>query len=153
MQLQSNVKHLCSHQAEQTIHILIPNLKRHMNILAGSTLILQFRGWLLPGWMVGAEDAQSWSSLGRWSLFLRWIWKFRGLLASPHPPGSCRSSLARSRGAPMRPRFWLCGGFSPTGGAGLDAGCCHLPGGIEIRFQEWNHPPILPVPGQSGGLQ
>lgn len=65
MQLQPNIIHLCSHQTEQTLHILILNWKRYMNILAGSTLILQFRGWLLPGWMVGAEDAQSWSSLGR----------------------------------------------------------------------------------------
>lgn len=44
MQFQPNVKHLCSHQAEQTLHILIPNFKRYMNILAGSALILQFRG-------------------------------------------------------------------------------------------------------------
>lgn len=28
MLLQSNVKHLCSHQAEQTLHILIPNFKK-----------------------------------------------------------------------------------------------------------------------------
>lgn len=28
MQLQPKVKHLCCHQAEQTLHILIPNFKK-----------------------------------------------------------------------------------------------------------------------------
>lgn len=44
MLLQPRAKHLCSHQAEQTLHILIPNLKRYMNILTGPTLLRQLRG-------------------------------------------------------------------------------------------------------------
>lgn len=44
MLLQPHVKHLCSHQAEQTLHILIPKLKRYMNILTGPTLLRQLRG-------------------------------------------------------------------------------------------------------------
>lgn len=35
MQLQPNVKHLCSHQAEQTLHILILNLKKRHEYSSG----------------------------------------------------------------------------------------------------------------------
>lgn len=70
-----------------------------------------------------------------------------------HPSESSRTSLACSRGAAEWSGLWLCGSFPPTWVTGLDAGCCHFSGCLQIRLQEWKHPSLFPLPSQSRGLQ
>lgn len=70
-----------------------------------------------------------------------------------HPSESSLTSLACSRGAAEWSGLWLCGSFPPTWVTGLDAGCCHFSGCLQICLQEWKHPPLFPLPSQSRGLQ